>query len=479
MTHKPIQFNHLSLSFPHKVCFENFSTRIHYGSRIALIGRNGSGKSTLLKLIHGDLPRPDQEITIPDDAVFGYVPQLMASQDSLSGGEQLNKVLTDVLAQNPNILLLDEPTNHLDQRNRRSLLRRLARYPGTLIIVSHDVELLTACVETLWHMDQGRLRVFEGVYAKYQQELQHHRASLEQELALLTREKKEAHRTLMKEQERSKKSNALGKKNIQSRKWPTIVSRDKARQAMETSGRKKNAIRDKKEGLLERLAALPVFEVIQPKFSILPASQADKTILSISDGSVGYHSVGYHKDGDPILRSIHLSLRGNERLALLGDNGSGKSTLLKGILGDPAVVRTGEWTLPTSEDIGYLDQQYATLDPSKTVLLTIQAVVPEWTHAELRRHLNDFLFFKNEEVTAVVSTLSGGERVRLSLAQIAAKPPKFLILDEISNNLDLETRDHVIQVLKNYPGAFIIVSHDENFLDALQVTQRVHIKQFC
>ncbi len=115
------------------------------------------------------------------------------------------------------------------------------------------------------------------------------------------------------------------------------------------------------------------------------------------------------------------------------------------------------------EDIGYLDQHYGTLIPDKTVIETISDLVPAWSHAEIRRHLNDFLFRKNEEVNSPVSTLSGGEKARLSLAQIAAKTPKLLILDEITNNLDLETKEHVVQVLKAYPGAMIVISHEADF----------------
>ena len=107
---------------------------------------------------------------------------------------------------------------------------------------------------------------------------------------------------------------------------------------------------------------------------------------------------------------------------------------------------------------------------------TITTLMPTWPHIEVRRHLNDFLFRKNEEVNALVSTLSGGEKARLSLAQIAAKTPKLLILDEITNNLDLETKDHVIQVLKSYPGAMIIISHDADFLEEIGVNHYLEIK---
>ena len=185
--------------------------------------------------------------------------------------------------------------------------------------------------------------------------------------------------------------------------------------------------------------------------------------------------MGY-SENQPILSGIILSLGSGERLAITGDNGSGKSTLIKAILGDESVCKTGEWHVIKREDIGYLDQHYSTIYPDKTVLETIADLVPAWPHSEVRRHLNDFLFRKNEEVNALVSTLSGGEKARLSLAQIAAKTPKLLILDEITNNLDLETKEHVVQVLKAYPGAMIVISHEADFLEEIGVNYYLEIK---
>ena len=125
MIHKPIQIKKLSLSFASKTRFENFTTQINYGDRIAIIGRNGSGKSTLLKILQGVYPATDGEIEISSDVIIGYVPQVIEQYNSLSGGQRLNKSLTEALSVNPNILLLDEPTNHLDQQNRKSMLRML------------------------------------------------------------------------------------------------------------------------------------------------------------------------------------------------------------------------------------------------------------------------------------------------------------------------------------------------------------------
>lgn len=371
MIHKPIQIKNLSLSFPHKICFDDFNAQIAYGSRIAIIGRNGSGKTTLLKILYG----------------------------------------------------MAEPT-------------------------SGDI----GCA-----------------YDDYIREIRNRRSSLEQEITRLDRQKKDMHHALMKEQKRAAKSKAKGEKSIRQSKWPTIVSAAKAGKAEETSGRKKSAIDHKKQDLTEQLSNLRLPEIIMPKFSLSSASIADRTIVSISDGSIGYAGQ------EPLLQKIRLSISSKDRISIQGDNASGKSTLIKAILDNDSVIKSGNWHTPKISDIGYLDQHYGTLSAEKTVLETIAELVPTWSHIEVRRHLNDFLFRKNEEVNSTVSQLSGGEKARLTLAQIAALTPKLLILDEITNNLDLETKEHVVQVLKAYPGAMIVISHDADFLEEIGVNHYLEI----
>jgi ATPase subunit of ABC transporter with duplicated ATPase domains len=234
-------------------------------------------------------------------------------------------------------------------------------------------------------------------------------------------------------------------------------------------GRNRSRVIEVKRRIDEELRTLRLPEVIKPKFSLEASDVGTKALLTITEGSARYDR--------PLLENISLSMTAAERIAIAGDNGSGKSSLIKAILGDREVRRSGSWLVPRREEIGYLDQHYATLDPQKSVLGTIRDMVPTWLHAEVRRFLNDFLFRKNGEVNAFVSTLSGGEKARLSLAQIAARTPRLLILDEISNNLDLETREHAIQVLKAYPGAMIIVSHDEDFLRQVCVRCRYEIRE--
>jgi len=373
----------------------------------------------------------------------------------------LNKALSQTLALDPNVLLLDEPTNHLDLSNRRSLMRMLRNYPGTLIIVSHEIELLRNCIDTLWHIENGRVHIFSGSYDDYFRERKQKRTAIESELVRLDRQKKGTHQVLMKEQERSKKSKLRGEKKRSQGHWSTLVAGAKERQAQETSGRNTSEIMNKKQGLKEKLSELRLPEVIKPKFSLAASDIGSKTLLTIDEGVCGY--------GGPLLQNISLSVGSHDRIAITGDNGSGKSTLVKAILEDPIIIKSGRWFVPKPDDIGYLDQHYSTLDPDKTVLECVQDVVSTWSHGEVRSHLNDFLFRKNEEVNALVATLSGGEKARLSLAQIAAKTPKMLLLDEITNNLDLETREHVIQVLRDFPGAMIVISHDEAFLKDISI----------
>jgi ATPase subunit of ABC transporter with duplicated ATPase domains len=463
MIHKPIQIKNLSLSFPHKTCFDDFNSKISYGNRIAIIGRNGSGKTTLLKILHGTVEPTSGEVQCTEDVVFGFVPQIVEDFDWLSGGQRLNAAVTQALSFDPNVLLLDEPTNHLDRHNRKSLMRMLQSYPGTLIVVSHDTELLRHCVDTLWHIDNGKIHVFSGNYDDYMREIRSHRTSIEQTLSRLERQKKDMHHALMKEQKRAAKSKHKGEKSIHQKKWPTVVSAAKAGRGEATSGRKKSAIDYKKQDLTEQLFNLRLPEIITPTFSIRAENIGDRTVVCISDGSIGY------RETEPLLQEINLSINSKDRIAIQGDNASGKSTLIKAILEDSSIIKSGNWTIPKRVEIGYLDQHYDTLSAEMTVLEIMTEIVPTWPLVEVRRHLNDFLFRKNEEVNSKVAKLSGGEKARLSLAQIAAHTPKLLILDEITNNLDLETRGHVIDVLKNYPGALIVISHDVDFLNEIGV----------
>ena len=455
---KIITINELNLQFGAKELIANFSQNIYAGERIAIIGRNGSGKSSLLKILAQEIH--DNAVVFHDSLQLAYVPQLSENNSTQSGGERFNSNLSKALASYPEMLLLDEPTNHLDQYNRKSLIKLLHHFAGSLIIVSHDLELLNNCVDTLWHINHGKIIVFKGKYSDYLREQQLKQQNLLAQVTDLKQQQRTNHQSLMQEQQRAKNSRQQGEKSIINRKWPTITSQAKARRAEMTAGQKQRQMREQREDIGRQLADIFVHEEIIPQFS-LPHHSSKRSIVQLNQVSIAY---GHEK---ALIQNINLQISGNDKIVLLGTNGSGKSSLFKALLQNKCLTITGEIIAPELNKIGYLDQHYANLVPELSAVDIIANAAPQWTTAEIRKHLNSFLLRKNEEVLIPCKYLSGGELARLSLATIAANPPVLLLLDEITNNLDIETKQHVLTVLNNYPGAYLLICHEEEFVKQL------------
>ncbi len=471
MSHKPIVIENLAFELAQKVCFSQFSTRVLPGDKIAIIGRNASGKSTLLKMLLGELEPSAGRIKGVDCLSVGYVPQTVLEYDNMSGGERFNRAFSEALAQNPDVLILDEPTNHLDQKTRYSLMRMLNAFPGTLIVATHDTNFINQCANILWHIDNGKISIFSGNYEDYKRERHIARDARERQLDILKKEKKKLKIAKIKELKKSAKQSKSKPKDNE-----RLSFNGKASKGQATSDARVSAIRKELDAVQHSISNNRLPEILIPKFILTSdAVSLTRNILNISQGSCGYET---HK---PIVSRISLSMSGDDKISFSGDNGSGKTTLLRAILGDPSIYKEGNWTVPNRKDIGYVDQHYANLDSGKTVEDIIHDQNPSLTHAEIRKHLNDYLFRKNEEVFEKVKNLSGGEKARLSLAQIAARPPELLILDEITNNVDIETKEYIATVLSEYPGAFIIISHEPDFLDSLSLTGKYYIEKgvFC
>ncbi|GHT88204.1 erythromycin ABC transporter ATP-binding protein [Alphaproteobacteria bacterium] len=447
-----LNLENLTISLPHKLCFEDFSTTVYYGEKIAVIGRNGSGKSSLLRMI----------ANIANDASCSHVTQVIEGFSERSGGERFNESLSEALGQNPDVLLLDEPTNHLDIRNRKSLIRMLQNYHGTLIIATHDTEILRNCIDKIWHIDNEKIEIICAKFDDYMNELSAKRNAVLRQIELLNTKKKAMQQSMLKEQERSAKSAASGKKKLENKRWLNAVFDLKAMGAEKAHGSKMKDIDAKKSALSDQLEGMRTSEIIVPKFSLPCADSGKKMLISIREASVGYA-------GKTILNNINFSVMSGERLAITGNNGSGKSTIIKAIIGASTIEKSGDWNILNKKDIGYLDQFYQTLDQEKSALETIVEAAPNWTHADIRKHLNDFLFRKPEEVETKAKNLSGGEKARLSLALLSVQTPKLLLLDELTNNIDMETKNHIIEVLKAYPGTMIVVSHDIDFLNEIGI----------
>ncbi len=464
MPHRSITLQSIGFTLPHRVCFHNFSTQIQSGKRIAIIGKNGAGKTTLLKIIQGLIEPSEGHATVPSDIIFGFVPQIIESHSNKSGGQRFQQALTDALALDPNILCLDEPTNHLDQQNKQSLLRKLANFAETLIVVSHDPELLRLSFDELWHIDdEVAITIFRGSYDEYLKMIkleQHKRLA---EIEQLSKEKIKTRSDIQREQKRasqSRKSHSDEPDRNLLRKYQETGSA--------TAGKLKGRLSKRMEQINTKLASTRMSEQITPKFRLVSRTGASsKPIVAITDGMFGYDA--------PVVDDINMQLYTGERIALQGANGSGKSTFFKALLHDPHVMRSGEWMTPDTKDVGYLDQHYHSLSLTQNAFELIKKTVPTWSDNQIRDHLNAFLFRKNEEVFAPIEMLSGGEKCRLSLAQIGAQNPIFLLLDEITNNVDAQTREHIIAVLNAYRGTLIVISHDNEFLEQIVIADYYQI----
>ena len=475
--HSTLSIRDLSLTLPHKICFENFNADISYGDKIALIGQNGAGKSTLLNQI--------KVLAAQSGINFGFVPQIPEPTDPLlknkSGGEQFNLLLSQALSSHPDCLFLDEPTNHLDLQNKKSLFKFLEHFPGTVLLIAHDPGLLSQnFFNTFWHLENQKIRIFMGKYQDYKNLLTQEKMNLENQKKLLKQAQEQAHESLMKEQVRAKNSKQKGQKSIENKKWPTVTSKTKAGRAQESALKKSKQIREGQEALSEELKNYFIHEEIKPTFTLSPELsllvKTPRVLFNIFNGSIGYEK------NQPLLSNIFLSIQSGDRVCFIGNNGSGKSTLLKALLGDSNLFKTGEWLLEPHKNIGYFDQHYSLFHSDKISknppLEFLKNLSPDWTEAELRTHLATFLFRKTEEVNTPISKLSGGELARLALAVIAIKTPAVLFLDEITNNLDLETRAHVIEVLKSYPGTLVTISHDPDFLEAIGINAQIEVSDF-
>jgi ATP-binding cassette subfamily F protein uup len=434
------------------------------GDRICLIGRNGSGKSTLLKIAAG-LMQPDAGTRfIQPGATIRYLPQepdlsgfattlayveagmgpgddpyraisLLTelglsgeeNPDTLSGGEGRRAALARALAPEPDLLLLDEPTNHLDLPAIEWLEGELGRLRAGLVLISHDRRLLTALSRSLIWLDRGTTRRVDRGFAGYE-------AWREE---LLAQEEAEHHK--------------LGRQIAREEDWMRYGV---------TARRKRNVRR------VGELAALR-----QRHREVNAIATGARMAASEAEGSgkLVFVAEGVSKSYDRVIvRPLDLRVLRGDRLGIIGPNGAGKSTLLKLLTGqvppDGGTVRIG-----TNLETVTLDQQRAALDPTRTLAETLTGGHGDMVQVGAeRRHvigyMKDFMF-KPEQARTPVGTLSGGERGRLLLACALARPSNLLVLDEPTNDLDFETLDLLQDMLTDYAGTVLLVSHDRDFLD--------------
>ncbi len=343
-----------------------------------------------------------------------------------SGGWRMRVALAAILFSAPDLLLLDEPTNYLDLEGVLWLENFLKNYRGTVVIVSHDRDLLNTACEFILHLEQGRLKLYTGNYDTFSETRAAQRA-----LDTAVAKKQEAARAHMQ----------------------AFVDRfrAKATKARQAQSRMK---------MLARMAVIeaPVDEHVAP-IRIPPAIEASPPLITMDRASVGY------EPGKPILTGLSFRFDPEDRVALLGKNGNGKSTFAKLLAGKLAAMG-GELTRARKLVVGYFAQhQQEELDLSITPVETLSRLRPKLTLEQVRGQLGGFGFSADKQLTKV-GQLSGGERARLMLALATLDRPNLLILDEPTNHLDIDARGELLTALNDFDGAVILVSHDRRLIEA-------------
>jgi ATPase subunit of ABC transporter with duplicated ATPase domains len=525
--------------------------------RTGLIGVNGAGKSTLLRLIAGRLQPSSGSVTVTGsvgylqqsltldagarvasllgiDAVLDAIEAIEAGDVSqaafdavgddwdarerargwlarlglahvdlddpvgrLSGGETIMTALTGLFLRRPDVLLLDEPTNNLDREARERLSAAVESWPGVLLVVSHDRELLGLMDQIAdLRSDHYRqsLRLYGGNLAAYQAMLDAEQAAARRAVSAAAADVRRERRDLVQGQIKQSRRDRQGRQLSASGSLPHAAAGARQRSAQESAGRSRDVMLARIADAQTRLAdaeeavrdddviaiALPGTAVPAGRTVLRvrglggawmpwrPASEADAAAVSEAGAQA---ETGAARESR---RLDELVIQGPERIALTGPNGAGKSTLLRIIAGDldateppapPLFVRR-------IDAVGYLPQRLDVLDDELTVAENVHAVAPAASVNEVRAGLAKFLF-RGARGDAAAGTLSGGERFRAVLAALllADPPPQFLLLDEPTNSLDLASVRQLSQALSCYQGALLIASHDVPFLASIGITR--------
>ena len=349
--------------------------------------------------------------------------QLQSAVKSFSGGWRMRLNLAQALICRSDLLLLDEPTNHLDLDAVIWLERWLSRYPGTLILISHDRDFLDPVVSKIIHIEQQQLNEYSGDYSSF--EIQRATKLAQQNALYRQQQQKVEHLQSYIDRFRAKAS--------------------KAKQAQ------------------SRIRALERMELIAPAYIDNPFKFEFRAPLSLPNPIVSMEKVSAGYADKTVLQSVKLNLVPGSRIGLLGRNGAGKSTLIK-LLAEEIAPQNGVVQLAKGVQLGYFAQhQLDTLRADETALWHLARLAPQQTEQQLRDYLGGFAFH-GDKVKQAVSSFSGGEKARLVLALIVWQRPNLLLLDEPTNHLDLDMRQALTEALVDYQGSLVVVSHDRHLL---------------
>ncbi|WP_040809668.1 ABC-F family ATP-binding cassette domain-containing protein [Nocardia concava] len=387
--------------------------------------------------------------------VAGDVAQLDRRLDTLSGGETVLLGLVAELLREPDVLLLDEPTNNLDQVARERLYEVIGQFPGTVLTVSHDRELLDR-VDTIAELRQGEIRSFGGNFTEYERIIEAEQVAARAAVRDARSDMRKQSRELVEARIKLDRRQRYGQKMWDQKREPKIIMAERKRQAQVSAGKLRNnhigkveEARDHLSEMQERLRDDREIRVDLPDTRVYPGQDVlELTEVRLACGP-----------------TVTLKVNGPERIALTGRNGIGKTTLLHSIRHAAPKV---PWRM--------LPQRLDIFDEEKSVFENVAATAPHAVPEKIRAQLARFLF-RGTDADVLAGALSGGERLRAALAMLllAEPAPKLLLLDEPTNNLDLPSLAHLTEALAGFEGALIVVSHDPRFLTEIGVTRRLEL----
>lgn len=502
-----LKFQNAAVELSGETILEKVNIEINDGAKIAVVGRNGSGKTTLLRLISGEIPpakRPDTQISVSGKPVIGVLSQMTFSDNSLpmvseirsayteileakdrlafllekiekdhkeddiaeytslldrftnmggfyfekeyeaaiksfgfseedkykplsdfSGGQRTKIAFLKLLLSKPDLLLLDEPTNHLDINAVNWLEDYIRDYKKAVVVVSHDRMFLDKTVNTVYEIEHGKTTKYTGGYTDF------------------TVQKKALREQQAKEYEAQQKEIARLNNLVERFRY-------KATKASMAQSKIKELER------MEILESPESYDLRTFHGDFNPETESVKDVLIAEDLTIGFNKP---------LASVNLKLEKGQHLGIIGGNGLGKSTLLKTIVGNMGAL-SGEYRFGAGVTIGYFDQQMAQYTSHDTLLEDFQNTFKGIGIFEARSALGAFNF-SGEDVFKTVDMLSGGERVRLALCKLLRRKPNLLILDEPTNHMDMIGKETLEEILENYKGTLIFVSHDRYFVKKL------------
>lgn len=422
--------------------FADVNLPIYDGDKIGIVGLNGSGKTTFLRMLAGeDTDYSGQIITHVETS---YMPQLAFDESGhLSGGEYTKEKLFNALFKEAPLMLLDEPTCNLDMAGITLIKRQLSRIKS-FVLISHDEDLLASVCNKILQIKDGEVKLYAMGYTEFSQRISQEEAGV-----------KEAYQGYLKSKRKIEASITKNNKNANNiKKAPSRMGNSEARLHKREAGERRAKVEARSKNMSSRLEQV---DKVEKPFERKMMKIKVPTRLSIHNRLlVDGHGINKAFDKKVLLKEAAFTLENNCVTWLKGANGSGKSTLVKMIM-----AHDEQFSIAKQLKIGYFDQKFSGLDDSLNLIENIQ-LTSSRDEQEIRNMLGNFLF-RRDAVYKPVACLSGGEKVRLSLAKMILSDINCLVLDEPTNYLDIETK-HILQhALDAYEGAVLLISHDKAF----------------